>query len=83
MLFANFFQPPTGSTTEIPGYEQMIVAPALPAAFVDGSSAGVTPEQLLLGYPKGDGSWPGTYLLRMFPGMHTIGGVPGRDVGSR
>lgn len=51
--------------------------------FVDTSVLSISPYALTTGYPTGTGDWPGCYLNGPYPGMHTIGGVTGRDLESR
>lgn len=48
-------------------------------SFVDGSAAAVSAQDLLPGYPKGNGDWPGSSLNVSLPGLMTMDGVRGRD----
>ncbi|MCC6716061.1 MAG: prepilin-type N-terminal cleavage/methylation domain-containing protein [Gammaproteobacteria bacterium] len=50
-------------------------------AFVDGSASSRFLDDIATGYPGGDGNWQGCIHLIDFPnGLHTLGGVRGRDV---
>lgn len=51
-----------------------------PLALTDGSATAVRIGQIARGYPRGEGTWPGCEDTYARPGIHTIGGVRGRDL---
>jgi prepilin-type N-terminal cleavage/methylation domain-containing protein len=49
-------------------------------AACDGHAAVIRADQMITGYPSGEGFWPGSWFIRHEYGMHTIDGVRGRDI---
>lgn len=78
-LLVNFLEPPDDASVEFRS-GQRTIKPVLPFVSVDAAARGVGPDSVGIGYPRGTGTWPGSYLTSPQPGMHTIDGVRGRDV---
>jgi prepilin-type N-terminal cleavage/methylation domain-containing protein len=49
-------------------------------AACDGHAAVIRADQMITGYPSGEGFWTGSWFIRHEYGMHTIDGVRGRDI---
>ena len=52
----------------------------VPLALSDGAATTANVETITRGYPRGEGTWPGCEDPYAWPGIHTIGGVRGRDL---
>lgn len=55
--------------------------PVVPLARADGSAADLARAAIAPGYPTAEGAWPGSFFQFPLPGMHTLDGVRGRDLG--
>lgn len=79
VMLSNIHQPPKDARAEISN-AMRVVTPRAPAALVDGSARGIAPTEAVRGYLQGDGRWSGCFFDHPLLGLHTVGGVQGRDV---